>query len=154
MTTAVECLALADELEAAPEGSRELSDSVLLACGWGHTTAISFDGRNEWGSPGGVSIFSEGSQPNPTRNLADWKRWCVPEGFTSVKIEWHGPTVFINQPKLAPQLGKAWVEIYGKWIWDKMNYGIKVSYVATPELAACAASLRAMAEMMEDKGSE
>lgn len=55
MTIPADFRALADELEHAEQGSRELSDRVLLACG-------------------------EALPPDPTHSLDAALRWVVPEG--------------------------------------------------------------------------
>lgn len=70
---------LAARIEAAPYGSRELSDAVLMACGWkfqagqSPPTGAAWDGTNRssyWHAPDGKSII-EGRQPDPTRSETD-----------------------------------------------------------------------------------
>ena len=63
---------LLKDLEAGPP-SRELSDRVLLACGWRETE------HGGWYPPGG-SIARQ-NRPDPTRNLQDAVDWVVPEGW-------------------------------------------------------------------------
>lgn len=68
------------ELESAREGSRELSDKVLLACGWRHENiedGTGFSGKprqqDAWIDPTGVpwtrSVKSK--RPSPTESLDD-----------------------------------------------------------------------------------
>jgi hypothetical protein len=73
-------------LEAAEEGSRELSDEALLACGWRCSPEWSSDHETlrMWYAPGKLA----GSQlsrnrPDPTRSIDDAERWMVPEGALS-----------------------------------------------------------------------
>ncbi len=70
------------ELEAAPEGSRELSDKVLLAIGWiGQSAASQQAGIliPHWKSPDGRDVPS-GLRPSPTESL-DAALTLVPEGY-------------------------------------------------------------------------
>lgn len=54
-------------LEAVAEGSRELSDEVLLICGW-RTEERGEIEIDLWWSPEGRRVFSS-CQPDPTRSL-------------------------------------------------------------------------------------
>ncbi len=72
---------LLTDLKAAKEGSLELSDRVLLACGWkdGGSYFTDFD----WETPDGQK-FPRKNLPNPTKSVDDCKRWVEPEADVSV----------------------------------------------------------------------
>jgi hypothetical protein len=81
-------------LEAAMEGSRELSDEALLACGWRCEPEWSEDHETlrMWYAPGKLA----GSQlsrnrPDPTRSIDDAERWMVPEGALSWEASFAPP---------------------------------------------------------------
>jgi hypothetical protein len=85
-------------LEAATEGSRELSDEALLACGWRCEPEWSEDHETlrMWYAPGELA----GSQlsrnrPDPTRSIDDAERWMVPEGALS----WEASETSFAPPK-------------------------------------------------------
>ena len=66
-------------LEAAPAGSRELSDEALVAVGWEHIDTG--DVREEqWVSPGGM-YFIVSPRPDPTQSIDDALKWMVPKGM-------------------------------------------------------------------------
>ena len=72
------------ELEAATDGSRELSDAVLRACGW-YIAALA-DGKStpSWRRPN--SSYVPGARPDPTRSIYDAlslasSRWELNEMF-------------------------------------------------------------------------
>ena len=72
---------LISDLEAATEGSRDLSDRVLLACGWvfalGHPAIMS---ESYWQAPEvNERILILGEQPSPTESIDDAVA-LVPEG--------------------------------------------------------------------------
>ncbi len=143
--TPTELLALADELEAADVGTRELGDRVLLAFGWHVGPGPGRRGKKQrWWLLTSQAAFREGDQPNPALNLHDWKQSCLPEG---AKWELRGPSH--GSPRgtlyMATIRGKGRAS-GGNWV--EKHYGADA---ATPELAACAASVQAMAAMMEAK---
>lgn len=74
--------ALAARLEAAPEGSRELSDAVLEAAGWER-----IDGTDEtrplWITKN-QGAWYEGDQPHPTRDLNAIVEMVRPGQFFSI----------------------------------------------------------------------
>jgi hypothetical protein len=72
---------LAARLESAEAGSRELSDAVLLACGWsrgcwvegGRVGNVRFGSHKPhpyWQTPDGTK-FDEGQRPSPTERVDD-----------------------------------------------------------------------------------
>lgn len=136
-------LALADELERATEGSRELSDRCLLATGWTHED--SGDPRSSrWRDPGGVpydywddpharSRSPIPPRPHPTCNAQDAITWMVPKGWVGnlevgSRIALQGMRCALWNGEFAPNV----VEI--------------MSEAATPALALSAASLRATSD--------
>lgn len=66
--------ALITELEAAPVGSRELSDKVLLATGW------SIGSTGHWFTPEHERLGINPQRPSPTESL-DAALTLVPEGW-------------------------------------------------------------------------
>lgn len=116
-------------LEAATEGSRELSDEVLRACGW--TTDWLAEGslHPTWHAPG---CWPKGSivRPDVSRSLDDALA-LVPEGWRITVI---GST-FTGSPS-------------PRWRWLFQRFGLSggepYGEAATPALALCAAILRAM----------
>lgn len=74
-------MSLADQLQSATEGSRELSDQVLLACGWRFDDtgdarsscwrAPGGKGYDYWDDPHAVTRHEIPKRPDPTRNLQD-----------------------------------------------------------------------------------
>lgn len=85
------------QLERATEGSREISDGVLLVCGWKHRQS---DFSEVWEAPDGKRYDYEDSpglkvrpfpdRPDPSRNLQDAVS-LVPEGREwSVTYLWEG----------------------------------------------------------------
>lgn len=119
------------ELEAAPEGSRELSDKVLEACGWHHCT----DGRLQrdqwqWLAPGKPPILVMGD-PDPTRSFDD-ALILVPAGA-------HVSAQF-DTPEKGCDTAASIVLSYGeKRLGGGGHY--------TPALATCIAALRARQAM-------
>ena len=61
-------------LEAAPHGSRGLSDEALLAVGW------TIGGLARWVAPDGTK-FTPVMRPDPSRSVDDALKWMVPEGW-------------------------------------------------------------------------
>lgn len=64
---------LLDRLQNATEGSRQLSDHVLLELGW---TFKQWEQRRkkvpyDWITPDGQGVVEYGKQPDPSRNLQD-----------------------------------------------------------------------------------
>ena len=70
-------------LQQSREGSRFLSDDVLLTLGWKiKTTRESiFTKAHTWISPVGVEYLPE-YRPCPTTNLSEGIRWMIPEDFS------------------------------------------------------------------------
>ena len=119
-------------LEAAPEGSRELSDEVLLAVGWEHIDTG--DVREEqWVSPGGM-YFIVSPRPDPTRSIDDALKWMVPEGWSVANL-WQA---FKSKPTNQPWWG-------AKLRRDEPYYFIPPSVLGrpTPALAITIAALKA-----------
>ena len=79
-------LSLIAELEAAKEGSRELSDEVLLMCGWSYEPNRYGPGGPQWGGGGlwtdplGIGTAASDPRPSPTESL-DAALTLVPEGW-------------------------------------------------------------------------
>lgn len=62
--------ALIEKLEKAKEGSRAMSDEVLVKFGW--TTHLGWNDETNWVSPDGSEHGDNAdSRPDPTRNLQD-----------------------------------------------------------------------------------
>ena len=105
---------LIPKLEAAPEGSRELSDEVLLAFGWTHDGEYWLDANN-------TNRCKFDAALDPTRSIDDIVA-LVPEG-------WFGEIRF----------GKiAWA-----WLRLGEGDLIRAYDIATPALALCIACLEA-----------
>ena len=74
------------ELEAAKEGSRTLSDKVLLACGWSYEPNRYGPGGPQWGGGGlwtdplGIGTAASDPRPSPTESL-DAALTLVPDGW-------------------------------------------------------------------------
>lgn len=125
------------ELERAEEGSRELSDKVLLAAGWQRLTkgAAKQPGDTGWRMPDGAPLYSTHPHlfgaPDPTRSL-DAALTLVPEGWIWRCDGGSGSGFAV--------IGKPTA---------KGNFGLPHKYCAgamTPALALCIASLRAREE--------
>lgn len=138
-------------LEAAPEGSRELSDECLLAVGWrverpedcgtrdqtgdcygcgskppgGDKCAVPRSGW-KWISPARVPLY--GKRPDPSRNVQDVIDWMVPEGC-GWSISDDGEGLIYKREKTEGQAG---YPVIGECAGD-----------TTPALALSAAGLRA-----------
>ena len=121
-------MTLIQELERAKEGSRELSDKVLLACGWereaGGTTNnnVIF-----WRAPGSHWIAAGGGLPSPTENLQDVLR-MLPSG-------WAGEVTVSLANR--PQKANLWNGKFAPCSKETEGHG------ATPALALCIAALKA-----------
>ncbi|MDJ0513107.1 MAG: hypothetical protein QNJ62_06655 [Methyloceanibacter sp.] len=118
---------LIEDLRAAPEGSRQLSDRVLLACGW------TKDSLDDWWAPN--QKYGGPNRPDPTRNLQDAVDWVVPEGWRvdSLSQSWNGEwwdcaLTEIGEPA---------------WDYDGSLIAETDKGVSTPALALCIASLEA-----------
>ncbi len=70
-------------LQTSREGSRFLSDDVLLTLGWKiKTTKMSmFTKVHTWISPTGIEYLPE-YRPCPTTSLSEGIKWMIPEGFS------------------------------------------------------------------------
>ena len=111
-------------LEAATEGSRELSDECLLAVGWKDA------GKHlgQWVRPDGSRLYKSDA-PDPSQNAQDAIDHVVPEGWTGGGRLCGGPR--FPMELLGPVKGMA------------------LAVGNTPALALCIASLRAHATMKE-----
>ncbi len=69
-------------LRTSPNGSRFLSDDVLLTLGWElRTTRESiFTKKHSWISPVGIEYLPE-ARPCPTTDLSAGIKWMIPEGY-------------------------------------------------------------------------
>ena len=108
------------KLEAAKDGSWELGDEVLLACGW--KTTANFDPANPhpyWIRPDGVNVGI--NQPDPTTSL-DAALTLVPDSYQWSVTDW--------RVKAYAQIGAT----------------ISSAEAAAPALALCIAALKARAE--------
>ncbi len=119
---------LIEKLEQAEEGSRELSDEVLLACGWRKTRWVP-TGEPAWFDPQG----SNGSYlPHPTRSLDDCLRYAVPEGWWPEQLSWASDGSLV--------IATIWNRDPGD------GYKSCDGDAANPALALCIAALKARAE--------
>ncbi len=124
------------ELERAKEGSRTLSDKVLLACGWSYEPNRYGPGGPQWGGGGlwtdplGIGTAASDPRPSPTESL-DAALTLVPEG-------WCGGGRLVGLPPYGMEL--------------LATDGLKVrlpgpklvsSSGATPALALCSVALKA-----------
>ncbi len=128
---------LLSQLEAATEGSRKLSDEMLLAHGWRPYEVGRFMGPiYYWHGPNGESV-SEERRPDPSRNLQDAVS-LVPEGSGwSVEVDIHEASARIAVP----------FEDHGqRFISSDQTFR---SDAKTPSLALCIAIIKAH----ESKGS-
>ena len=116
--------ALIAALERAEEGSRELSDEVLLALGWG--TRLEFT-REVWVAPSGDSSKH---RSDPTRNLQGAVD-LVPEG-----MDWWEVGKVRDKPFMGRGTHRAAI---GKW-GEPEHY----QHAMSPALALCVAILRAV----------
>ena len=108
------------KLSDATEGSREMSDAVLLATGW---TRRKFGALNCWAHPDGSECFNR-DRPDPTRDLTAAVS-LIPEGW-GWRIQNYG----------GDKIGLAALMKPGTHIAD-------YEQGATPELALTIAALRA-----------
>ena len=127
------------EIESVEGGSRELSDRVLLACGWRRINP----GPSEcgdfpfWLTPKPESLdIDERKLPDPSRNLQDALDYVVPEGWRICYFSMPDPTLSFktyNAIQIAPfsKYDEGWI------------IGPCDGRAATPALALCAAALRA-----------
>jgi hypothetical protein len=76
---------LIERLEKAKEGSRELSDMVLVAHGWAAPT----EDNEGWFTPDGLFVSANRERLDPTRSL-DAAMSLAPEGFTLQLHQWRG----------------------------------------------------------------
>ena len=130
---------LLSELEQATNGSRELSDKVLLAIGWQFPDDWEPKGLSHGNlvSPNGETI-SHHLRPNPTENLQDALE-LVPEG-------WY--------PVLEPYINDADLVVYCADLF-RPNWGEREPCRAhTPTLAFCIATLKARECTSQKKETE
>ena len=140
------------ELESAKAGSRELSDKVLLACGWSYRPNCYGPGKPQWGGGGlwtnplGVGTAASDPRPSPTESL-DTALTLMPENYKfSVGIERHY-TDEANEPK-----GHliAWCILLpdkkGSAVYDTDEI-TEVQTTNTPALCLCIAALKAREAM-------
>lgn len=127
--------ALLLSLESAPSGSRELSDRMLLACGW-HWAA-----RMGWRNPEGGMVLRDEDRPDPTRSVDDALK-LLPAGHS-----WHcyaHPVVDVTEPE-----PRAYADVYqlapmAENATDrKLLNGPHDSEAATAALALCQSILKA-----------
>lgn len=132
--------ALAAELEAAPCGSRAMSDECLLAWGWTFFETEFYQRKtNRWVSPDNHEIAEE-RRPDPTRSCDDCAA-AMPEGAFVDAINEDGRT------------GKQWfVSLHER----KSNRRLADAFGATLPLAWSAAICRALAaeEEAKEKGND
>lgn len=113
-------------LEAATEGSRELSDEVLVALGWTHDTATHTSCAPDGTRYGYDTPYSR--PPHPTRSADD--ALGLPMG------EWRVVHAYWSEGKAHFTFGRPIPEGETRTIWvDGVSH--------TPALAYCAAILRA-----------
>ena len=129
-------MTLIEKLEAATEGSRELSDECLLAVGFRRENFSIGDGSKAnpftvatgWRGPDGTLYTID--RPDPSQNVQDAIDWMVPEG-------WAGGGRLVGAPPFPMEL-------------VRLN---KPGYVSStgqnPALALSAASLKAHAAVKE-----
>jgi len=119
---------LISELEKAKEGSRELSDEVLLMCGWSYRPNRYGPGGPQWGGGGlwtnplGIGTAASDSRPSPTESL-DAALPLVPERCWAEGTLGSPSYIEIHNPKIYAEIGKG--------------------EGATPALALCIAALKA-----------
>ncbi len=104
-------------LRTAEEGSRFLSDDVLLVLGWKIATTREsiFTKRHTWISPVGIEYVPE-SRPCPTTNLSAGIKWMIPEGFSVLMQTGEGGHLCMlweteNPPRTAQMLPGATIEL-------------------------------------------
>ena len=138
---------LIEKLEQAEEGSRELSDEVLLTLGWKphEVEANGVQGQIWFNAEGYRDLADLGGRPDPTCSLDDCLRYVVPGG-------WHlglDPIFYEDEQVHDPVEYDAilcrpdwsrWTPVDSDWIKRIEAHG------KTPELAASAAALKARAE--------
>lgn len=126
-------MTLLDDLQQSPP-SRELSDRVLLACGWDEESDSGW-----WRKPDGkvFSVCEPRSRPDPTRNLQDAVDWVVPEGWT-LQLFQRETGWFCRLKRRAPY------ELVAPFENAK-----ETKVVPTGALALCIAALRAREERNE-----
>ena len=132
---------LLERLKRAEEGSRELSDEVLLACGWAIKEVTFPVGTkfynycDETGRHVTTTGCGRPPAPDPTRSLGDCLRYVKPEGWELQLFErpngW-----FCRLKRRHPYALVAWFE----------RDRDEVLLVASPALALCIAALKARAE--------
>lgn len=152
---------LIERLEAAEGPSRELSDAVLLACGWRSTEA---EGEKDarlfcwsdpagdiydwWDDPHARSSGPMQHRPHPTESVDAALSW-VPEGWGWSVGDVHPPSEDYDEG------GRPWAEIWQRGFQTRrlhlegMNWtqGRWLCNAETPSLALCIANARAMEAM-------
>lgn len=133
-------MTLLEQLQGASEGNRELSDQVLLACGW--TYGQKDKVWSWWDAQGNRIIFNE--LIDPTRNLHDAVS-LVPEGWIIDQMgEWRQRTL----RKRGPWYAILWR--VGQRDLDLID--ARAQHAPTPALAVCIAIIKvheAIAEAAE-----
>jgi hypothetical protein len=143
-------LDLISRLESAAEGSRELSDDVLLACGWEKT----FDGVacDYWAPPHTAGRVYSDNRPSPTESVDDALE-LVPEGWTWCGSGYdedggYSDTTDFRKPYMciAGPMEERGGDFYEP---PEPHRETHEARAATPALALCAAILRATTEDKE-----
>ena len=127
------------ELGAAKEGSRGLSDKVLLACGWVYDERRPAGrGHTGWYLPDGEALFTTHTHlfgaPSPTESL-DAALTLVPEGFAI--------NDFMIWPGHPASLTIFGTHKDGDKYWHNASDGRWKGEAATPPLAVSVAALKA-----------
>ena len=125
-------------LECAKAGSRELSDEVLLACGW--TITKDRGPQAMYISPANTGPVHQVYAPSPTEDL-NAALALVPEGwgwilsrYADIQLWLSGFTAVLEKPT-------------GDGEWEPLGFiAMPAVMAATPALALCAAILRARAK--------
>ena len=128
---------LITRLEQATEGSRELSDEVLKACGWHHRVDKRLPDRSQWGW---LAPALEGgkprlilSDPSPTESIDVALTLVDFKGHFGWRISnWH-------EGKAG---GGAWIDWCNDPVMSFADHHVSVP-AATPALALCIAALKA-----------
>ena len=136
MKQKIDLKSLIAELEQAKEGSRELSDRVLLAVGWlGQSASSKVAGIlvPHWKSPDGRDVLVD-LRPCPTTSI-DAALTLVPEGFAIEDF-----MIWPGHPASLTILG---THKDGDKYWHNSSDGRWKGEAVTPPLALCIAALKA-----------
>lgn len=139
-------------LEAATEGSRELSNECLLAVGWEyrHDILLPPDWLDKDKNPSGNIFINSPWPPDPSQNVQDAITWMVPEGW-----DWAVSTMVrdhLDKPLCHAEIAKAHTGVC-------KARDIHEIEAAAPALALSAASLKAIEALvapttLQAKGKE